>query len=372
MKLKTVFNLFAIPAFLLSVVPITMLSSAVLGEQVPCEHSPTLSITLQEDCSVLHKIELCEHKAILLDKSEPYTYILKKKEVIQEAVAVPESPTVEPETEIVVEDNNVIDQKTEPAEGVTEPETEDNDIVEETVETKPADPEVTFREVDDYMYVYNAESLNMRTGPSTSYERITSIACGTEVNRIGIGSNGWAKIIYNGDVGYVADNYLTSEEPVVEDDCDDYTDYNDTSVVSGKLGDMGRLYIPEVGLSVALYSASIYDIGHSQSVTDRSDSAAYLYDASDIFGFDMIADHVHQGFNAIKWLDEGAEAYIDHGDSIEYFYCTDTFIGYNGYDGQTGMFDTYGNSVAGWNDGGLCMYTCNIDGTITITMWQPE
>lgn len=218
----------------------------------------------------------------------------------------------------------------------------------------------SYREVNET--VWATADVNIRKGPGTEYEKVGNLSANSSIKRVGIGDNKWSKVEYNGEVCYISSNYLTTEEPYIETILEEME----------RRGNIGRLTIPSVGVNVALFNASIYDVGHSQGIVDRSDSAAYLYDADDYYGFDMIADHVHQGFNAIKWVTTGSTmAYIDYGTYTESYICTDMFIGYNGYGGRTGMFDANGSDVAGRNDGGLCLYTCNSDGTITITFWQP-
>lgn len=49
----------------------------------------------------------------------------------------------------------------------------------------------------------NVDSLNMRSGPSTSYKVLTSLGEGTVAKVIGI-NNGWYKIEYRGQKGYVS------------------------------------------------------------------------------------------------------------------------------------------------------------------------
>ncbi|MEQ6391129.1 SH3 domain-containing protein [Bacillaceae bacterium S4-13-58] len=52
------------------------------------------------------------------------------------------------------------------------------------------------------------DNLNMRTGPSTSFSKITTLPLGTPIEVIG--SNGsWLKIKANGQVGWVIDTYVT-------------------------------------------------------------------------------------------------------------------------------------------------------------------
>ena len=55
----------------------------------------------------------------------------------------------------------------------------------------------------------NATSLNVRSGPSTSYSVIGKLSNGTKVEVIST-SNGWSKIKYDGGTGYVSSKYLSS------------------------------------------------------------------------------------------------------------------------------------------------------------------
>ena len=61
-------------------------------------------------------------------------------------------------------------------------------------------------------YVNTTSGLNMRTGPATSYAKITTIAYGQSVNVLST-SNGWSKINYSGSTGYVSSQYLQSKKP---------------------------------------------------------------------------------------------------------------------------------------------------------------
>lgn len=158
-----------------------------------------------------------------------------------------------------------------------------------------------------------------------------------------------------------------SEDDVVESTAPVFTVLDEMS----ERGNIGRLTIPTFGVDVALFDTSLYNFNHSQAIVDAIDSAAYISDTVDTYGFVIVGDHVYQGFDAIKQVSHGTILYIDKGACVESYVCTDIFIGYNGYGNKGGMFDINGNSVVGRNDGGLCLYTCNYDETITITFWQP-
>lgn len=217
----------------------------------------------------------------------------------------------------------------------------------------------SYQKVDEYVYVATS-SLNVRTGPGTSYKKVGVLSKGVKVHRIATGSNGWSKIEYKGNTRYVSSQYLTSSKP---------TTSSKISVLAEKKkrGSVGRLKISSVGVDVALFEVSCYDSTKNQAVVDRTDSAAYMPDANDYFGFTIIGDHSKQGFSKIKNSVPGkTTAVIDFGTYKETYICTKKFKGRNVGD----LVDLNGKSIAGQNNGGLTMYTCNNDGTITITFWE--
>ena len=58
----------------------------------------------------------------------------------------------------------------------------------------------------------NTSTLNVRSGPSTSYLVIGTLSSGTKIGVIST-SNGWSKIKYNNKTGYVSSEYLSSNAP---------------------------------------------------------------------------------------------------------------------------------------------------------------
>lgn len=218
---------------------------------------------------------------------------------------------------------------------------------------------VSYKKVDQYLYV-NTDILNVRTGPSSSYKKVGTLSKGVKVHRVEVGTNGWSKIEYKGNIRYVSSKYLTLKKP---------TKVVKNSILEEKKqrGNVGRLKISSVGVDVALFEVSSYDSKKNQAVVDRTDSAAYMTDANDYFGFTIIGDHSKQGFSKIKNTTPGkTTAVIDYGTYKEKYICTKKFKGRN----EGVLVDLDGNSIAGKNDGGLTMYTCNADGTITITFWK--
>lgn len=93
-------------------------------------------------------------------------------------------------------------------------------------------------------------------------------------------------------------------------------------------GDVGRFYIPSVGVDVAVYYVPMGgNSGWAQSVTDAEDSAVMQnFSASAPY----IADHWNQGFLAIKDCQVGDRAYLKHQDgTIEEYECKGVFTGHN-------------------------------------------
>lgn len=61
--------------------------------------------------------------------------------------------------------------------------------------------------------VVNGNSVNFRKGPSTSYSSIGKLNRGYEVGYISE-SNGWSKIKYNGQIGYISSQYLSNKDDI--------------------------------------------------------------------------------------------------------------------------------------------------------------
>ncbi|MGL5312817.1 MAG: SH3 domain-containing protein [Peptostreptococcaceae bacterium] len=80
--------------------------------------------------------------------------------------------------------------------------------------------------------VVTGNSVNFRTGPSTSNSSIGKLSKGSEVGFISE-SNGWSKISYNGKVGYMSSQYLAdkTENPSTPDNGDNTV--KSTKVVTG-------------------------------------------------------------------------------------------------------------------------------------------
>ena len=155
----------------------------------------------------------------------------------------------------------------------------------------------------------------------------------------------------------------------------------------GRYGDKGRLIIPNVGVSVALYQCDWFDkTGKGQTCVDSYDSAAWLvaenipdYWADYFDNSVIIADHTEQGFNAIKSMTYGDIAYIYNNGSCEKYEYVKT--DYNGSNVENYIPErNYNLWKPKWSDGQyatighkfpeyITMYTCNDwYGSITLVL----
>jgi uncharacterized protein YvpB len=61
-------------------------------------------------------------------------------------------------------------------------------------------------------YIVDATSLNVRSGPGTNYERIGSLPQGSSIQVIQRLDNGWYKITYKSQTGYVSGHYVKTND----------------------------------------------------------------------------------------------------------------------------------------------------------------
>ncbi len=113
--------------------------------------------------------------------------------------------TVKEETE-----NNI--EQVEKEEAETEKEVE---TTEETPENSTQTPEITqsgsTQPTVTKTTMYAKSNVNVRSGAGTSNSQIGSLTKGQEVVKVGE-ENGWSKIEFNGTVGYVSSQYLSTEK----------------------------------------------------------------------------------------------------------------------------------------------------------------
>lgn len=93
----------------------------------------------------------------------------------------------------------------------------------------------------------------------------------------------------------------------------------------GRLGNMGRLYIPSADISVALFYFTSTQ-PEAQAKCDEWDAAVFVpwHD-----GQPYIGDHSNQEFATLRYCSPGDYAYIKTSDSITKFQCIEATEGYN-------------------------------------------
>jgi uncharacterized protein YkwD len=110
----------------------------------------------------------------------------------------------------------------EEPEEVTEP-----DEIKESDEALPEeDTEISVPEIEPETFqveifsasMYASRSLNVRSGPSTEYEKLGSLSQNQEVQVTGKASTGWYQIQFGDSLAYVSDRYLVEAPMVVEQD----------------------------------------------------------------------------------------------------------------------------------------------------------
>lgn len=75
----------------------------------------------------------------------------------------------------------------------------------------PASADVEVTELDKTMYV--TKLINVRSGPHTKYDRVTSLKKGQEVHVTGQTSDGWYRLDLDGKEAWCQEKELTEEAP---------------------------------------------------------------------------------------------------------------------------------------------------------------
>lgn len=218
--------------------------------------------------------------------------------------------------------------------------------------------------------MYATTTVNVRSGPGTGYDIVGKLSLNNDIKVTGKCGD-WSRVEYKDTIAFMSSKYLSSKkiEYTASNSGGKSGNYMDTAAVAAQMasrpGMIGRLFIPSIGLNVALFNS------YSQGTVDARDSAGtYRYGGGQM----MIADHKNQGFSAIKSASPGAIAYINNGRTVQAYRCTVKGVGSNSSNGVPyDLLDCNGNSLYLQNSGGIGMYTCNSHWTsITYTMWAPN
>lgn len=76
----------------------------------------------------------------------------------------------------------------------------------------PQDPSITVSEMNDTVYV-TGSGVNIRIAPGTEYNAVANLSRGTELERTGTTSNGWSRVVYDGEKAYISNSYVSTDKP---------------------------------------------------------------------------------------------------------------------------------------------------------------
>ena len=72
-------------------------------------------------------------------------------------------------------------------------------------------PDTQDTQVTEMMYMWTTDGVNLRSEPNTDCDVVTILEMGTQVRMIGE-EDGWVKVSYNDQEGYIRADFLTTEQ----------------------------------------------------------------------------------------------------------------------------------------------------------------
>lgn len=221
---------------------------------------------------------------------------------------------------------------------------------------------------NDNTKVYcNATSVNVRTGPSTSYEVITTISKDTKMTRIAKGiqlGERWDKVILeNGIVGYIYQTYVT-ELPAVQIEKIEVSIDNTTTLQKGERKQLTVTITPQEASShIVLYTSSnpqvatVDDKGNIRAISSGTTTITVKAEENDVQG--QITITVHTLVTGIS-LDQ-SEIYMAVGDTFQ----INAIIEPDDADDKTIVYSSSDTNVATIGENGII--TAKQKGITTVT-----
>ena len=144
----------------------------------------------------------------------------------EEAVSVDEEQTKkESETAETEAETKAAETEASETEAEKETEAETKAAETETAETKAAETEKTQQDkessasyTDVNETVWATYSVSIRSAASTDADKLDVLVGSYSITRTGVGNNGWSKVDYNGQTGYIKSEYLTTTKPAAASD----------------------------------------------------------------------------------------------------------------------------------------------------------
>ncbi|WP_426350602.1 SH3 domain-containing protein [Alloiococcus sp. CFN-8] len=100
------------------------------------------------------------------------------------------------------------------AEKIAESQDKDNSKIDEDISTTSPDniSDNNDEEEEEEILVYSTENINVRSGPGTNYSILGSLPANEKVPLIEKRSDGWSKILFNGEEAFCTSSYLKEED----------------------------------------------------------------------------------------------------------------------------------------------------------------
>ena len=112
-----------------------------------------------------------------------------------------------------------------------------------TQATDPALP-YTITKFDTVYTLYASDTVNVRAGAGTEYDKVGRVSWGTPVQITGVTDNGWFEVLYNEAQAFIRGDYIVSEMPGIP-----YLFVGDSRTVQMQMavGSTDKAYIAKVG-----------------------------------------------------------------------------------------------------------------------------
>lgn len=183
------------------------------------EAETILAVGVDDIVDVIAVVPETEWTKVLINGVEGYV----KTELLEVGVDYTVALSMEEDAERMaqLEDEKRDSEVQESIDGGTET---SGDVIKETeAETKktvtaeyeaPVHVKVSYSVEERWETVWATTTVNVRSDANTSADKVGSLSKGNSVTRIGVCSNGWSRVDFNGTTAYISSDYLTTEEPV--------------------------------------------------------------------------------------------------------------------------------------------------------------
>ena len=123
-------------------------------------------------------------------------------------------------------------------------EPEEEVLVDEVVEDESISFDYVVTKFDSQIPMYASDTVNVRMGAGTEYDRLGKVAWGTQITVTGVTDNGWYEVLFKDMFGYIRGDYVVSEMPGIP-----YLFVGDSRTVQLQMavGSSDKAYVAKVG-----------------------------------------------------------------------------------------------------------------------------